>query len=169
MAKSTSLPILLNRLGVTNTSPTFIGNYLFTTLLLFGDVQLNPGPNITEPAILTGVESSGWPRPLIVAAAEVGECYGPMVSLDSPGSKMEFDSSNISKSQYVIPDSASGTQAVLISSPHPVQAGGIVNCTTELPLIKTKQNGLNPAVRQHMKMLLFSMCQSLSSHLGPTS
>ena len=26
MAKSTSLPILLNRLGITNTSPTFIGN-----------------------------------------------------------------------------------------------------------------------------------------------
>ncbi|XP_045558972.1 uncharacterized protein [Salmo salar] len=46
-------------------------NYLFSTLLLYGDVQLNPGPNITEPAILTGVESSGWPRPLIVAAAEV--------------------------------------------------------------------------------------------------
>jgi hypothetical protein len=66
-------------------------NYLFTTLLLSGVVQLNPGHNITNPAILTGVESSGWPRPLIVAAVEVGECYGPMVSLDSPGSRIDFD------------------------------------------------------------------------------
>ncbi|XP_029562016.1 uncharacterized protein LOC115157701 [Salmo trutta] len=31
-------------------------NYLFTTLLLSGDVQLSPGPNITEPAILTAVD-----------------------------------------------------------------------------------------------------------------
>ena len=113
-------------------------NYLFTTILLSRDVQLNPGPNITEPAIRIGVESGGWPRPLIVAAVEVGECYGPMVSLDSPGSRIDFDSSNILKSLYAITDSASGTQAVLISSPHPVQAGGIVNCTIELPLIKIK-------------------------------
>ena len=112
-------------------------------------MQLNPGPNITEPAILTGVESSGCPRPLIVATVEVDECHGPMVSLDSPGSRIDFDSSNIPKSLNAIPDSASGTQAVLMSSPHPVQAGGIVNCATGLPLIKTKQNGLNPAVRKH--------------------
>jgi hypothetical protein len=38
------------------------------------------------------------------------------ISLESPGSKMEFDSPNIPKSLYAIPDSASGTQAVLISS-----------------------------------------------------
>ena len=96
--------------------------------------------------IRTGVESGGWPRPLVVAAVEVGECYGPMVSLDSPGSRIDFDSSNIPESLYAIPDSASGTQAILISYPHPVQAGGIVNCATELPLIKTKQNSLNPAI-----------------------
>lgn len=108
-------------------------NYLFTTLLLSGDVQLNPGPKITEPAILTGVESSGWPGPLIIATVEVGECYGLMISLELPSSNMSCDSPNISKSLYVIPDSAPGTQAVLIGSPYPVQAEGRVICTTDCP------------------------------------
>lgn len=70
-------------------------NYLFTTLLLSGDVHVNPGPNTTEWKAVDGCVLKTPPSRKWVSA---------MISLESPGSKMKFDSPKISKSLYMIPD-----------------------------------------------------------------